>query len=283
MTADRHGDASDPSKQALDAFEAALDAELGEEGASTVPSVLGTAFAAAFTALQDDAGSVEVDEAWRLPGSLDWLRELDVGDLTDPDSLADALPDDEIDRLELLADAVDELEWLATTDDSDDAGFTSSGAASFFALHHRGRVFSFNTNLDADPYALEFEHLESDADGRRQMLVRLIRTWLVGVGTLDVTLGSAFDDDLRRVLRLTGEENGGAPWDNGYLRNDLADEDDEDLARRAAELAPYVHSDESEILASLHRLRAAPDEDPAHELDRIVAWNVVWPDLGLWR
>jgi hypothetical protein len=157
------------------------------------------------------------------------------------------------------------------------------GAASFFALHHRGRVFSFHTNADADAYALEFEHLESDAEGRQQMLVRLIRTWLIGVGTLDVTLGTAFDTDLRRELRVTGEENGGAPWNNGYLRNDLADEDDQSLAERAAELARYLDADESELLASLHRLRAAPDRAPAHELDKVVAWNVVWPYVGLWR
>ncbi|MFP5255367.1 MAG: hypothetical protein ACLGI8_05885 [Acidimicrobiia bacterium] len=279
MTTTDGTDSRDVSLLALEAFEAVIARELTQDASVEVRTLLGTAFAAAFEAIEAASGTVEVDEAWRLPGSLDRLRHLDAAELTDPHWHADVQFDDREELIDLLSEAVDEIEWLASTDDSNYAGFTSSGGADFYAVHHRGSVFWFQTNMDyGDPYVLEYGHAEGDEDGRRRMLGQLIDDYLIA-GSIDVHLSDAFDDELRRHARLVAEANFGAPWDTGILDKVLDACDDEDLARHAVELAEALAVDEDEILASLRRLRDDRIGTPATELDRIIAWNVSWPDL----
>lgn len=279
MTTTDGTDNPDVSLLALEAFEAVIARQLTQDARVHLRTLLGTAFAAAFEAIEAASGTVEVDEAWRLPGSLDRLHHLDAADLTDPDWQADVLPDDREELIGLLSEAVDEIAWLASTDDSGYAGFTSSGGSDFYTVHHRGWVFWFQTNMDyGNPYVLEYGHREDDDEGRRQMLAHLIDDYLIA-GSIDLQLSGAFDDELRRHARLTAEANFGAPWDTGLLDQDLDGCDDENLARQAVELAGALAIDEEEILASLRRLRDDGIGTPATELDRIIAWNVSWPDL----
>lgn len=269
----------DVSQLALEAFEAVVARQLAQDESVDLRTLLGSAFAAAFEAIEATSGEVEVDEGWRLPGSLDRLRHLDAAELTDPDWQADVLPDDREELVDLLSEAVDELEWLAGLDDSEYGGFTSSGPTGIYAVHHGGRVFWFQTNMDiAEAYLLEYAHDEGDEVGRRRLLEYLIEDFLFA-GSIEVSLSWAFDDELRRRLRRYSESVGGGPWDTGLLDRDLEACDDEDLARRSVEIAAALPVDEEEVLASLRRLRDDRDGAPATELDRLVAWNVSWPDL----
>lgn len=282
MTAARHPDAIDVSQLALDAFEATVASQLGRDGGPVdLRNLLSAAFAAACQAIEDATGSVEVDETWRLPGALDRLRDLDAIELTDLGWHELLLPDDAWDLIDLLAASVDQLEWLATCDDRRHGGFTSSGGTDFFAAHHRGRVFWVQTSLDyGDPYVLEYGYRHGDDEGRRRMLAHLIDDYLFA-GTIDITLGDAFDDDLRQRLRRNAESNHGAPWDTGFLSKDIEDCNDEELAARAAVIAADLPVEEAAVLASLRRLREDPTATPATELDRVVAWNVSWPALRI--
>lgn len=262
------------------AFQAVIDNLLATGDVSDVPTLLACAYAAGLAALRTSDGDLDIGLAEAtLPGNLAWLEVDPAADDIDPEDLLDALPQDASELVELLEQLVDEVEWLASIDDSNYAGFTSSGASSFYALHHAGRVYSFSTDGDGDYLALVHEYDEPDPAGRDRMLHRLIDDWLMVAGSIDVSLGDAFDADLRQAVRAASERNGNAPWDTGILEADLADVDDDELRRLALEHAPALRTDEADVLAALRRLRADPEKPPGSEFDRRVAWRVTWPDL----
>lgn len=276
-THDARISSEDPSERALHAFEAAVTAGLAEDRPGDAATLLATAYVAAFDALRGDDGTFEVDEAWKLPGDVDWLRGLEVDGCTDVDSVTDALWQQRDYHLtDLLSEVVDEIEWLASSDDSTYGGFTSSGSSSFYALHHRGRTFWFHGDADlGDPYELCFAYEGDDPDGRHRMLLQLIKH--LPAGSIDVDLSDAFDDAARHALRRAAEDRGDAPWESGFLSQDLANRDDEHLV---TELVRQLDVSKDEALASLRRLRSHRPGEPYREFDRLVAWNICWPALG---
>lgn len=260
-----------PADAAAGAFATSISEQLAGDDLPDVPTLLARAYAAAFAMLRDANGELDLAAAaTALPGDIGRL-DLDPAHLK-VDDIADALWSDSELMLSWLPLAVEQVEWLAGVE-----GYESP--YEIYGVHHGGRVFTFVTLPEADPYWLVCAHDESDPEGRDRMLRTLIGGWLGGAGNEEVSLSPAFDTGLRRVVRETSEANGFAPWDTGTLHDDLRGADDNELRRLAREHAPSLQAHEVELFATLRRLRSDPH--PANDLERRLAWKVCWPDLEL--
>jgi hypothetical protein len=265
----------DPYERAVAAFETALDAGLDIGRGAWIPALLGEAFAAGFGSLLD-AGCEDDPEGLYLLGRPAWMANLDADELTDAELLSQGLCEDPDDLLELVTELAGEVEVLARTNDSWDWWDEVCAVALC------GWVCWFQTGVGEDRWRLHRSHEESDADGRRRLLLDLAEVHLPA-GQVDIKLGDAFDDELRQALRRAAEKRGTAPWDTGDLRQALVDLSDASLDDLSGQVANALATDRSEVLAALRRLRGVHDFWPQHEFDRIVAWNVCWPQLRLRR
>lgn len=197
----------------------------------------------------------------------------------DMDELDDAMNEDGDLVLDLFRHAADEVEWLGSV--AFGSPDSSSSGADVYSLRFAGRVYSFRTEPDSGPYELRFEYDVSDVAGRERMLRRLIDDWFMSVGVDEVSLGEAYDTDLRLAVRRAGEANGGVPWSTGLLAEDLQSVADDEVHLLAAPIAAALGTVEPAVFDALVRLRRAPEDDPEDDFARLVAWKVSWPDNDL--